>query len=204
MAGPTLSTMSGAIYAAYARSLAWLALLAAIAVGVSLVVDVVIVDFVRGNTGRTQENAIITMLVMPPLLGLLVIVWVLLIYALPQCFQAAVSAALVRRSGDQAQAGVLLVLPITAVITWYCYDYLLPSYFNADWQYGLTTARYMATLAFQAPATLFSVAYAAAGSKRAFQKRIVFLAFVAAIIVGGVEGYRMAYRVIEEPSLSAY
>lgn len=204
MAGPTLSTMSGAMYAAYARSFAWLALLAATAVGVGIVTNVLFVDFVRGNTGRTRESAIEMMVLLPPILGLLVIVGVLIVYALPQCFQAMMSDALVCRFGIQAQAGVLLVLPITTVITWYCYDYLMQLAFDPDWQHALTTDHYLATLRFQVPATLFSVAYAAAGSKRAFQKRIIFLAFVAAIVVGGAEGYRMAYRVIEEPSLSAY
>jgi hypothetical protein len=47
----------GCIYRSYARSLLWVALLAAVAIGVAVIVELVFVDFVHGNPHRTQANA---------------------------------------------------------------------------------------------------------------------------------------------------
>jgi hypothetical protein len=107
-----------------------------------------------------------------PLLGLIAAIGTAIVFAVPKCFQAVVAGALVHRFGDPARVASLLVLPITAVITWYCYHYLTPSDLNLgidvgpDWQpyqHGLTAARYLATLACQTPATLFSLAYSPHG-----------------------------------------
>ena len=164
----TQTVNANAIHAMYARSLAWLMVVAAVIGGVSNVVSLVLIDFVHGNPHRTQENAFEMIIMFTPLLGLIAAVGTVIVFALPQCFQAVVSGTLVRRFGGYAQAAVLLVLPMTAVITWYPYDYLTPSDFNLgindgpDWQpyqHGLTAARYLSALACQTPATLFSVAY---------------------------------------------
>ena len=185
----------------YAKSLAWLAILAAVIVGVQNVVGLFLIDFLHGNPHRTQGNAVFMMIVYTPLFGLVTLVGVLLVFTLPQCFQAAVSSAFGYRFGGRAQAGVLLALPITAIVTWYCYDYLTPSDVGLainegpDWkpyQHGLTLARYGATLAVQVPATLFSVAYAAAGTARPSRKTVIVLAFAAAIIAGTIMGHRTA------------
>ena len=185
----------------YAKSLAWLAILAAVIAGIQNIVGLVFIDFIHGNPHRTQGNAIFMMIVYTPLLGLVALVGVLLVFTLPQCFQAAISSALGYRFGSRAQAGVWLALPVTAAMTWYCYDYLTPSDVGLainegpDWQpyqHGLTLARYGATLAFQVPATLFSVAYAAAGAARPSRKTVILLAFTAAIIAGTIMGHRTA------------
>ncbi len=190
-----------AVVFAYARSLAWLAILAAVIIGIQNIVGLVLIDFVRGNPHRTQGNAIFMMITFTPLFGLVALIGVLLVLTLPQCFQAVISSALVRRFGSRAQAGVLLALPITATMTWYCYDYLTPSDVGLainegpDWkpyQHGLTLARYAAALAFQVPATLFSVAYAATSAARPSRKTVILLAFAAAIIAGGIMGHRTA------------
>lgn len=186
---------------AYARSLAWLAILAAVIVGIQNIVGLVFIDFIHSNPHRTQGNAIFMMIAYTPLFGLVALIGVLLVLTLPQCFQAAVSSALVCQFGSRAQAGVWLALPITAAMTWYCYDYLTPSDVGLainegpDWkpyQHGLTLARYAAALAFQVPATLFSVAYAAAGATRPSRKTVILLAFAAAVIAGGIMGHRTA------------
>ncbi len=105
------------------------------------------------------------------LVGTISVIGTLLVFTLPQCFQAAVSNGFVRRFGRDAHMGVLLALPVTAVITWYCFDYLTPPSFNLGinqgpgwepYKHGLTTTRYLTALAFQAPATLFSAVYSAA------------------------------------------
>lgn len=190
-----------AVRSAYAQSLAWLAVLAATIVGVWGIVELVFIDVIHGNPDRTQGNAIITIITFTPVLGIIALAGTLLVFTLPQCFQAAVSGVFVRRFGSRAQAGVLLALPITAVITWYCYDYLTPSDFGLaigdgpDWkpyQHGLTVTRYVATLAFQAPVTLFSVVYAAAGTARLSRRTVILLALAAAVAFGGIMGHREA------------
>lgn len=186
---------------AYAQSLVWLAILAAVTAGVSNIVELVFIDFIHGNPHRTQGNAITMMVTFTPLLGMVALIGVLLVLTLPQCFQATVSGALVRRFGSRAQAGVLLALPITAAMAWYCYDYLTPSDVGLainegpDWepyQHGLTLARYTEALAFQVPATLFSVAYAAADAARPSRRIVVLLALAVAIIAGGIMGHHAA------------
>jgi hypothetical protein len=185
----------------YAKSLAWLAILAAVIVGIQNIVGLVLIDFIHGNPHRTQGNAIFMMIVYTPLLRLGALAGVLLVFTLPQYFQATISSALGGRLGSRAQAGVWVALPVTAALTWYCYDYLIPSNVGLainewpDWkpyQHGLTLARYGAALAFQVPATLFSVAYATAGAARPSRKTVILLALTAAIIAGTIMGHRAA------------
>jgi hypothetical protein len=192
---------ANAIHAMYAHSLAWLAVLAAVICGVSNVASLVLIDFVHGNPHRTQKNAVEMMIFFTPLLGLIAAVGTSVVFVLPQCFKAAVSGALVRRFGSHAQAGILLALPMTAVITWYSYDNLTPSDvilgINAgpDWQpyqHGLTAARYLGTLAYQTPATLFSVAYVRTTGLRLPRMALMLLAFAAAVVAAGFWRYRQA------------
>jgi hypothetical protein len=189
------------IYVVYAQCLVWVALVAAVAVGVSMVVELVFVDFVHGNPHRSQANAVFMMVAYPPILGVIAIIGSFLIFAVPQCFQAIVSDVLVRRLGRRGQFGILLALPLTATLAWYCYDYLTPSDINlginvgADWtpyQHGLTVMRYLTTLMFQAPITLFNLAYSDAVIRNGSRTVVVLLALVLAIVVGVFYGYWMA------------
>jgi hypothetical protein len=187
----------------YARSLAWLTLLAAVAVG-SQIVSVMVIDFVHGNTHLTPKDtagAVETMIVFAPLFGLIAAVDTVIVFTLPQSFQALVSAVLARWSGSRAQVAVLLALPMTALITWYAFDYFIPSYtplaitYAPDWQpyqHGLTPARYLATLAYQTPATLFSVAYVGTIGSPGRRRAVVHLALAAAVLAGGYAAYRAA------------
>ncbi len=97
-------------------------------------------------------------------------------------------------------------LPLTAVLTWYCYDYLTPSDFNLginagpDWtpyQHGISISRYMGALAFQAPITLFSFLFIDAGFRGASKWLILVAALVIAIVVGSMYGYVTAQGQIE-------
>lgn len=141
------------------------------------------------------------MILFGPLFGLIAAVDTVIVFTLPLSFQALASGVLARCFGARAQFAVLLALPIITLITWYSFDYLIPSFTplatnsGPDWQpyqHGLTEARYLAALACQTPATLFSVAYMnAAGSPRR-RRVVVRLAFAAAILAGGCLGYRDA------------
>jgi hypothetical protein len=191
----------GVIPALYARSLAWLTVLVAVGVGVSNIVSLVLIDFVHGNPHRTQENAVEMMFMFTPLFGLIAAIATVIVFTLPQCFQTLVSSALVRRFGGRAQAAILLALPMTAIFTWYSYDYLMPSYTplaitaGPDWQpfqHGLTMVRYLVALGCQTPATVFSVAYISAAGSRLPRKAVLLLALAAAVLAGGLGGYREA------------
>jgi hypothetical protein len=139
------------VYVAYAQSLVWLTLFIALVFGISILVELVFVDFIQGNPHRTKANAVQMMVLYPPIMGFIAVIGSLLVFALPQCFQAVVSDALTRRLGRRGQFGILLALPITATLAWYCYDYLTPTDVNLginagpDWmpyQHGLSLQRY--------------------------------------------------------------
>jgi hypothetical protein len=190
-----------AIYISYVRSLLWIALLMAIAVGVALIVELVFVDFVHGNPHRTKANAIFMMMFFPVILGIVTIVGSFLVFTLPQCFQAVVTDVLVWRFGRLAQLGVLLALPLTTIVAWYCYDYLTPTDLKlginagADWvpyQHGLTLRRYLATLIIQTPISLFSLWYCDATIRNASKKWVVRAALALAGVAGVMWGYGMA------------
>jgi hypothetical protein len=187
----------------YARSLAWLTLLAAVAVG-SQLVWVMVVDCVHRDTQLTPKDvadAVETVIIFAPLFGLIAAVDTVIVFTLPQSFQALVSSVLARWFDGRAQVAVLMVLPMTALITWYAFDYLIPSYtplaitYAPDWepyQHGLTTARYLAALAYQTPATLFSIAYVGTTGSPGRRRAVVRLALAAAVLAGGYAAYRAA------------
>src|SRR2546423_1045832 len=108
-----------AVYIAYIRSFLWIALLIAIAPGIWLIVESLFVDFVHGNPNRPQSDALLMMALYPPTFGLVAFVGSFLVFALPQCLQALVANVLVRRLGRRGQFGLVLALPLIAVLTWY-------------------------------------------------------------------------------------
>jgi|HubBroStandDraft_6_1064221.scaffolds.fasta_scaffold705432_1 hypothetical protein len=155
-------------YTSYAKSLLWVALLMAVVVVVQLVVELVFVDFVHGNPHRSLADTIEMMMLIPPISGLVAIIGTFLVFTAPQCFQAILTDILIRQYGRRALFLVIVTLPATAVLTWYCYDYLTPTDINLginagpDWtpyQHGLTLRRYQMTLAVQTPISLFSLLY---------------------------------------------
>jgi hypothetical protein len=203
------------IHSAYTKSFLWIAVLIAGATGLSRVVELIFIDFVHGNPHRPKSNALEMMALHPPIFGLVAIVGAFLVLAPSQCFQALVSDASVRRRGRRGQSAVPLALPLTAVLTWYCYDYLTPSNVISttgdDWtpyRHGLTFPRYLSILAVQLPATLFSLAYCEATVRHASRTWIVATGFVLAIVVAGVVGYGKAldqYKfLVTRPSSAAH
>jgi hypothetical protein len=189
-----------AVTISYAQSLIWVGLLVAIAVGVTTIVELVFVDFVHGNPHRTLGNVIVMMVVETPLIGVIALIGVFLVFTLPQFFQVAVISVLNQMFGSRARFAVFLALPLTAVLTWYCYDYLTPTDFNLginvgpDWspyQHGLSISRYMRTLAIQAPVTLFSFD---AGFRGGSKKPLLMAVLALAVVVGGILGHENAQQ----------
>jgi hypothetical protein len=117
---------SGDVFRSYARALLWAALLMAVIFGLANIVGLVFIDFIHGNPHRTKENVILMMVLFTPLLGAIAFVGTIIVFALPQCLEAQLKGMFVKRFGRRAYGAVLTGLPLTAALTWYCYDYLTP------------------------------------------------------------------------------
>lgn len=176
--------------ASHVRSLFWIALFVAVILGVAIITELVLIDFIHGNPHRTRENVIHMMFLFPAIFSVISLIGVFLVFTIPQVFQAILASVF----------GMLLALPITAIITWYCYDYLTPTDFNlginveADWapyKHGLTMQRYFATLAAQSCVTVFTVLYCST-SPRISKKSVVLAVLILAIIAGIILGCKMA------------
>jgi hypothetical protein len=183
-----------AISASYAHSLLWVVLFAAVTVGVMEITHLVFFDIIHGNPHRTRENVVSMMITTTPTLSVVAVIGSILVFTLPQVFQAVLLAVLHRTLGSRAQFAALAALPLTAVLTWYGYDYLTPSW--APYQHGISVSRYLGALAFQAPVTLFSFLYINAGFRAASKWPIVIAALVLTFAGGGVWGYVTAQQQI--------
>ena len=187
----------------HAQSLLWLALFAAIALGVTNLVELTLIDFVHGNPHRPQSNAAVMMVVFTPVFGIAGAIGTLLVFTLPQLFQVALIVNLGRMFGDRARFASLLALPLTAILTWYCYDYLTPTDFNLginvgpDWtpfKHGLSVSRFLLSLAAQAPVTLFNFLYFDARLRGESKTSILVVSLAIAIALGLINGYAMAQK----------
>jgi hypothetical protein len=67
-----------------------------------------------------------------------------------------------KRFGSRGLYGLAAVVPLAAVLSWYCYDYLTPSNFNLGinietlYEHGLTLNRYLTMFGIQVVITSFS------------------------------------------------
>jgi len=161
-------------------------------------VELLLIDFVHGNPHRTQENAISMMKTNMPLSGAIAFIGTFVVFTLPQFFEAEVVRALDQIFGDRARFAALLALPLTAVLTWYCYDYLTPSNLcfagncMEAYEHGLSLPRYATTLVVQAPITVFSLLYFNAGFSGHSKKSILLAALAVTLVAGGIRGYLTA------------
>jgi hypothetical protein len=182
-----------AVSISYVQSLLWVALFTALACGVMNIAELWFIDFVHGNPHRTQENAKEMMLGHTPIFGFAGLIGAFLVFTLPQFFQAELIRILDHIFGNRARFAALAALPLTAVLTWYCYEYLTPT--GTDWipyEHGLSISRYIKTLAIQALVTLFSFLYFEAGFRGGSKKPVLAAALAIAIVVGAIWGYMKA------------
>ena len=177
----------------YLRSLGWVAAFSAVGTASLLVANVAVADFVLHNPNRTFAESLGTMLVMPPLMGLIAAVCASLVFAVPQMLQVTIALAMSRHPSSRSAAILLALTPIMAVVTWYCWEYALPKDFGlginegADWvpyRYGLTPARYATTLAFQLPETVFSASYLHATALERKPRRVALVGLALATACG--------------------
>jgi hypothetical protein len=195
-----------AVAISYGGSLLWVALFIAIAIGVMNVAELTLIDFVHGNPHRPQSNALFMMAVFTPIFGIIGAIGTFLIFTVPQLFQAALIVTLSQIFGDRARFAALLALPLTAILTWYSYDFLTPTDFNLginvgpDWvpfKHGLSLSRFMSSLAVQTPVTLFSFLYFDAGPGRLSKKSVLVTSLATAIVVGLIWGYLRAQNQLQ-------
>jgi hypothetical protein len=186
-----LLTKNEELHVAWAQSFGWIVLLIAGVVEIA-----VLTIFIHGTPHGSDAHAVPAMVLISLILEVAAVIGAFLTYALPQVFQALISDILVRLLGRPGQFGILAALPVTAILSWYCWDYLVPSFQlgineGADWapyRHGLTLTRYLTMLAVQTPVTLFSLAYCDAAIRQGSRKPAVRLALALAIVAGVVFG----------------
>ena len=180
-----------AINISYTQSLLWIVLFIAIIFGVANIVELLFVDFIHGNPHRSQENALFMMTHFTPTFGAIAAVGALLVFTLPQIFQAQLVGDLTRRFGERARFAVWPALPLTAVLTWYCYDYLTPT-ISDFYAHGISLLRYLTTLGYQTAVTLFAFLHFEAGFHGRSRMPVVLVGLAIALATGAVWGYLQA------------
>ncbi|MFT4181551.1 MAG: hypothetical protein QM636_06485 [Rhizobium sp.] len=190
-----------AISIIYLKSFGSILLAIATAAASFLIVELFFVDFIHGNPNRSTSDAAEMMVFFVPVLILIICVLTTLVLALPQSLETLLTWKMTRRVGEKGRLSTLFALPLTAILTWYCYDYLTLSDFNlginegADWrpyEHGLTLSRYAGALVIQAPVTLFNFCYFKAHIQDVPRKLVVLTALGLAVIVGCALGYSAA------------
>ncbi len=190
--GPERRATAGAGPASFVTGLLWAALFTGVACGVSVVVELVFVDFIHGNPHRTQSDALVMML-FTPLIGVIGFLGVLLVFGVPQLLQAII-LEVIAKSGPRRECLILVILPLTALCAWYSYDYLIPFHCHMvseegpDYEHGLTSSRYIVSLALQASITVFSLILANLRPRR----RVLMASFLLAIAAGAILGHVQA------------
>lgn len=186
---------------AYTQSLVWVASAMAVAVCTTNITELIFVDFIHGDHHRSQENALDMMALFTPILGVAAMIGSFLVFTVPQYVQALLARAFIGRFGSPASFLTLPALPITAILTFYCFDYLTPSNFTLgidagpDWmpyQHGLMWHRYLIALSCQTPVTLFSILYCVLGGRPSYRKLAVSTALALAVVCGVLFGHRTA------------
>jgi len=189
------------------QSLIWVVVFLTIASIAIVIVAILILDFVQDLPYRSRDNAIFVLTFYTPIVAISAIIVSFLAFAPSQFFQALVLGGSDWLFG-QTRFLVLQALPLTAVLTWYCYDYLTPSDIKlaisggrdlTPHQHGLTTSRYIMTLAIQTPITLFSFLYFETGTHGRSKKPILIAALAAAIVVGTIQGFGAAQMKLRFP-----
>ena len=185
-----------AVAISYAKSLACIAMLIAVVLDVAVIGAILIDEFRQGRHAPPSDVPLMAILVLT--LWVITTIGSLIMFAPVQAFQVLVIGIMQREFGDRARFAALSSLPITAVLTWYCYDYLTPHDFHfgakfgpgsEPYQNGISVARYLVALAVQTPLTLFAFLYFEADRHHRRKAPIIVAALVVAIAIGGIVIY---------------
>jgi len=176
----------------YLKSLGWISVAIAFTVAIYLSLEFLITDFIHQNPNRTISDSVWMHVVSIPIFAVITCVLATLVLVLPQSFEAFWTWVMAPQVGVRGKFSTVFALPLTAIVTWYCYDYLTPSNMNlgvnegADWvpyEHGLTFGRYAAALACQAPVTLFNIGYLKAHMQKAPKRRVVLMVLGLAVVI---------------------
>lgn len=198
------SMNKSALGASYVRSLCWIVFFTAVIVGMKESTHLALMDFAYGKPHQTWRNLVFMMTAAALIIGFIAAIGSVLVFTLPQLFQAALVEGWHRTLGDRARFAALPALPFTAVLTWYCYDYLTPSNFapgyigppSPPYQHGISISRYATALGVQAPVTLFSLLYLDTEFRRASRWPLLTATLIVTIGSGGIWGYVTAQGLI--------
>ncbi|HEY8275773.1 MAG TPA: hypothetical protein VIG52_02120 [Methyloceanibacter sp.] len=186
-----------AILVSYGRSFICVFLFVAIFLASGLITTLIFVDFVHGNPHRTSLQTYETMAVTPLFAGIFAVI-VTLSFIPSQCFEAWFARSLIPRFGDHVRFWTLGALPFTAILTWYCYDYLIPAGGGPEtdepsnwmpYEHGLTVPRYLTALFAQTLVTLLNVIFLDDVVRHRSPKMIVLPLLAIAVVLGAVDGY---------------
>ncbi|MGV2292374.1 hypothetical protein AAHK20_26955 [Trinickia sp. YCB016] len=196
----------------FCESLFWIAILVALALSISVVISLILIDFVHGNPNRSRGNAGTMMALSSLVICIIAPISIFIVFSLSQLIQGLMMRVLHPRLGRYSYVLIGLAVPLISIVTWYCYDYLTPTNFNlginegADWvpyQHGINLKRYLATLAGQGFVTIFTLLYFEAAVHHRSRKAVILSVLFLAIIAGVLSGYREAitqYQFIDHSS----
>jgi hypothetical protein len=174
----------------------------------------VFIDFVLGNLNRSQSNALTMIALFPSIFTMINIIGVWFVFGPSQLLQANVTYLLVPKYGRRALF-VALMLPISGVVTWYCFDYLTPSNIDLginegpDWtpyQHGISPLRFVVATGIQAVVTTFTLAYCGTRNRRPVRKQFLLAVLLITILGGIALGYRSAkvqYQFLDRPNITS-
>lgn len=196
----------GKVYQSFFTSLAWVVAIITCAILFSLSADVINVDFLHTNPHRTQSNAASMPFTFAPFIFIIVLFGIALTFSCSQFVQAFLAKKLMRKYGSRGLYSVVLSVPLVAVLSWYCYDYLTPSDVNLgincgpEWrpyQHGITMDRYLIMLGIQLFVTLLSLSRLMMENKRLVIKIYLLLVWLGcASIIGFIHGF-MTARIVQ-------
>jgi hypothetical protein len=122
------------------------------------------------------------------------VIQALALFTVPHLFQATVSHAAAACWRTPAYVTILLAVPLTALVTFYSYAYLIVPWHDtfaaeeAPYPSELTPITYLLALAAQDPETMFAAAYASAVSGRLRPKTVIWFSLGLAVVAGGTSG----------------
>lgn len=183
-----------AVYAAYAQSLFWIILLAVALELFAVPLRYLVVGLIQGNPHPVGAGVTANAILFSIILGAVTVVKAAIVFGPPSLFQAAITD-LSARMRIREIAGVCLAFPFTALVAWYCYDYLVPSnhglWNTLPYEHGLTVGRYRAILAIQGPSSLFGFLYWRARVRRRSRLLLIVGALTAILVAGAMWGRSM-------------
>jgi hypothetical protein len=185
----------------FLRSLFWAAGFVVVLGWIALCTETIFVDFVHGNPHRPQQNAVVTLLTIGPVVNLILALELVIMFIISQFIQSISLSALLKYFGYRGLYAFAVLIPLGALVSWYCYDYL-PSFelaINAgpDWtpyQHGLTLRRYLAVLGIQVAISVFSLmrSHVRAQGRGNAGIKLLLAVLAACAVVGVILGYRGA------------